>query len=94
MQAFSAALGQALGVLSQDPLLVANYGVFAGLSFVTGILFWFLFRNLDKEENALNDMRRKEDYQDARQVADREGSMPEYGQAPAPASASVEKRNV
>jgi len=63
-QSFSAAIAQAFVPLSTDPRLVINYGVFAGLSFVAGILFWFLFRKLDAEENALNDMRRTEDFED------------------------------
>lgn len=52
--AFSAAIGQGLVALSEDPLLVWNYGVVAVLTFVAGILFWIQFRGLDRDEDALN----------------------------------------
>ncbi|KAL9931583.1 hypothetical protein V8E36_009580 [Tilletia maclaganii] len=52
--AISAALGQAFTPLSQDPNLVINYAVFAGLAFVAGLIFWALFRELDAQEDALN----------------------------------------
>ncbi|KDN44259.1 putative PTR2-Di-and tripeptide permease [Tilletiaria anomala UBC 951] len=57
---FQTALANALGFafveLAGDPNLVINYGVFAGLAFVGGCLFWFFFHNLDKEEDALNNL--------------------------------------
>lgn len=52
--AFSSAIGQGLVGLSEDPLLVWNYGVVAILSAVGGIGFWLANRKLDKEEDALN----------------------------------------
>ena len=54
MSAFSNAIGQALVSLSEDPLLVWNYGVVAVLAFIGGILFWFHQRPTDKREDALN----------------------------------------
>lgn len=54
MSAFSNAIGQALVSLSEDPLLVWNYGVVAVLAFIGGILFWFHQRSTDKNEDALN----------------------------------------
>lgn len=80
--AFSAAIGQAFVPLTEDPLLVINYGVFAGLSAAGGVLFWFLFRKLDAEEYDLNDMRRNED--GTAFVPGR--NAPVYSQAPAPAA--------
>lgn len=54
MSAFSNAIGQALVSLSEDPLLVWNYGVVAVLAFIGGILFWLHQRPTDKREDALN----------------------------------------
>ncbi|PVI02540.1 PTR2-domain-containing protein [Periconia macrospinosa] len=54
MSAFSAALSQAFTSLSEDPLLVWNYGVVAVLAFIGGVLFWFHQRPTDKREDALN----------------------------------------
>lgn len=54
MNAFSSALAQALVALSQDPLLVWNYGVVAVLAFIGGCLFWICFRKLDSEEDRWN----------------------------------------
>lgn len=106
--AFSAALGQALVPLAEDPvsistnlsmhalmaslqLLVINYGVFAGLSFVGGCLFWYLFRDLDAEESQLNDMRRDENGRPFDERAD--GNFAHAGQAPAPsAPADIEEK--
>lgn len=42
--------------MSTDPLLVWNYGTVAVLAGVTGIVFWFSVRKLDKEEDALNNL--------------------------------------
>jgi len=94
--AFSAALGQALVPLAEDPLLVINYGVFAGLSFVGGIAFWFLFRDLDAQESQLNDIRRHDDgrpFDEAHHISD---SYKSAGQAPAPSAPAAleEKRAV
>lgn len=52
--AFSAALAQAFTPLTVDPLVVWNYGAVAIISFVTGVLFWFAYRKMDKEEDQLN----------------------------------------
>ncbi|KAF2129661.1 PTR2-domain-containing protein [Dothidotthia symphoricarpi CBS 119687] len=54
MSAFSNAIGQAFVSLSEDPLLVWNYGVVAVLAFAGGVLFWFHQRGTDKKEDALN----------------------------------------
>jgi POT family proton-dependent oligopeptide transporter len=54
--AFAAALGQAFTGVSEDPLLVWNYGIVAVLAAVGGILFWIQFRGLDREEDALNEL--------------------------------------
>jgi hypothetical protein len=52
--AISNALAQAFTALSDDPLLVWNYGSVAIIAFVVGILFWISHRKLDKEEDRLN----------------------------------------
>ncbi|KAI1906236.1 hypothetical protein LOZ12_000321 [Ophidiomyces ophidiicola] len=54
MNAISAALGQAFVSLSEDPLLVYNYAVVAGLAFLGAIGFWFTNRSVDMEEDDLN----------------------------------------
>lgn len=54
MSAFSNAIGQALVALSEDPLLVWNYGLVAVLAFVGGVLFWFHQRPTDKKEDIMN----------------------------------------
>ncbi|CAG8978166.1 hypothetical protein HYALB_00011481 [Hymenoscyphus albidus] len=52
--AISAALGEAFVTLSEDPLLVWNYGSMAVISFIGGILFWLMYRHLDTAEDHLN----------------------------------------
>ena len=52
--AVSAALGEAFVSLSEDPLLVWNYGVMGVLAFVAGCLFWLQYRHLDAQEEELN----------------------------------------
>jgi len=54
MSALSAAIGQAFNPLSEDPLLVWNYGTMAVLAFIGGVCFWLMFRGLDKAEDELN----------------------------------------
>lgn len=54
MNALSAAIGEAFVSLSTDPLLVWNYGSMAVLSAVGGTLFWFFYRELDRDEDRLN----------------------------------------
>lgn len=56
MNALSAALGQALVSLSEDPLLVWNYTTVAILSFVGGVCFWLTNYKLDREEDKLNNL--------------------------------------
>ncbi|VUC28695.1 unnamed protein product [Clonostachys rosea] len=56
MTAFAAAIGQAFVGLSADPLLVWNFGLISILAFIGGTGFWFQFRNLDKEEDELNEL--------------------------------------
>ncbi|KAI0441253.1 POT family protein [Xylaria telfairii] len=53
-QAFSAAIAQAFVPLSTDPLLVWLYTTVAIIAALGGLLFHFVFRKLDKEEEALN----------------------------------------
>lgn len=60
MSAISSALGEAFVSLSADPLLVWNYGVMGVLAFLAGIGFWFSFRHLDSEEEALNALNEQE----------------------------------
>jgi POT family proton-dependent oligopeptide transporter len=52
--AFSAALAQAFTPLTNDPHLVWNYGSVAIIAFVTGVLFHFAYRRMDREEETLN----------------------------------------
>ncbi|KAF8313213.1 PTR2-domain-containing protein [Clavulina sp. PMI_390] len=54
MTALSNAIGEAMNPLAADPHLIWNYGSAAIICFVAGIGFWFSFRGLDKEEDALN----------------------------------------
>ncbi|KAI0321429.1 peptide transporter PTR2A [Amylostereum chailletii] len=54
--AIAAALGEAFTSLSTDPLLVWNYGVMAVLAAVGGVLFWASFRQLDADEERLNNL--------------------------------------
>lgn len=57
MTAISNAIGQALVALSEDPLLIWNYTIVAILAFLGGIGFWLQQRKLDKEEDALNELK-------------------------------------
>ncbi|KAH9919966.1 peptide transporter PTR2A [Epithele typhae] len=57
--ALSSALGEAFVALSEDPLLVWNYGVMAALAFVADTVFWFQFRHLDAQEDELNHLGEK-----------------------------------
>ncbi|KAF2645297.1 MFS peptide transporter-like protein Ptr2 [Massarina eburnea CBS 473.64] len=54
MSAFSNAIGQAFTAVSEDPLLVWNYGIVSVLAFIGGILFWLHQRKTDKVEDTLN----------------------------------------
>jgi POT family proton-dependent oligopeptide transporter len=55
--AVSAALGQAFVSLSEDPLLVWNYGSVAVVAMIGGIGFYLTFRKTDSEEDAMNNLR-------------------------------------
>ncbi|EXJ89466.1 POT family proton-dependent oligopeptide transporter [Capronia epimyces CBS 606.96] len=52
--AFSSAIGQAFVPLAKDPLFIWLYVIIACLSFVAMFVFWFTFKKLDAEEDALN----------------------------------------
>ncbi|SJL03952.1 probable PTR2-Di-and tripeptide permease [Armillaria ostoyae] len=56
MSALASALGEAFVALAADPLLEWNYGVFAVMSGIAGVLFWFSVRKLDSHEDELNNM--------------------------------------
>ena len=56
MTALANAIGEALIPLSTDPLLVWNYGVMGCIAFVAGILFYISHRQLDKDEDLLNQL--------------------------------------
>ena len=56
MTAISSALGEAFVYLSNDPLLVWNYGVAGALSFIGGVCFWLMYRKLDADEDRLNNL--------------------------------------
>lgn len=55
--AFSAALGQAFVSLSEDPLLVWNYGSVAVVAMCGGIGFYLTFRKADAQEDELNNLK-------------------------------------
>lgn len=52
--AFSSAIAQAFVPLAMDPLLVLLYVTIAILTFFGWIAFWWTFRSLDKENDALD----------------------------------------
>lgn len=54
--AFGSALGIALSSVSVDPKLVWMYSGIAVAAFVTGLVFWFLFRRYNKEEDKMDAM--------------------------------------
>ncbi|KAL2828415.1 POT family-domain-containing protein [Aspergillus cavernicola] len=54
--AISAVIQQALTALSADPVLMWNYGFIAVLAFFGGNFFYYCHRNLDKEEDELNQL--------------------------------------
>ncbi|KAK8002436.1 hypothetical protein PG989_002155 [Apiospora arundinis] len=53
-QAISSAIAQAFVPLAKDPLLVWLYTVISIIAFLGGVGFWYTFRGLDAEEEALN----------------------------------------
>jgi POT family proton-dependent oligopeptide transporter len=69
--AVSAALGQAFVSLSEDPLLVWNYGSVAVVAMCGGIGFYLTFRKADAQEDAMNNMKESE-YLGGREVGDAE----------------------
>ncbi|KAJ9120010.1 hypothetical protein QFC22_002907 [Naganishia vaughanmartiniae] len=54
--AVAAAIGEALVPLSDDPNLVWNYMTCTILAAVGGLAFWFTFRDLDRNEEILNEI--------------------------------------
>lgn len=54
--AISSAIGEAFVSLSDDPLLVWNYGSMGVIAAISGILFWYSFRDLDRREDELNNL--------------------------------------
>jgi hypothetical protein len=42
--------------LSTDPLLIWNYGTVSVIAFVAGCLFFAVTRDLDRQEDALNNL--------------------------------------
>jgi POT family proton-dependent oligopeptide transporter len=86
MSAISAAIGEAFVPLSADPLLVWNYGSMAVISFIAGVCFWFMYRNLDAEEDALNmlptgHMRTAQQDRDIESIMSVSGDEKKIGQA-------------
>lgn len=69
--AVSAALGQAFVSLSEDPLLVWNYGSVAVVAMCGGIGFYLTFRKADKHEDAMNNLK-ESNYLGGREVGDAE----------------------
>jgi len=69
--AVSAALGQAFVSLSEDPLLVWNYGSVAVVAMFGGIGFYLTFRKADAQEDAMNNMKESK-YVGGREVGDAE----------------------
>lgn len=56
MSAISYALGEAWLPLVVDPHIVWNYGSVAIIAFAVGTAFWLFNRDLDKEEDRLNQL--------------------------------------
>jgi POT family proton-dependent oligopeptide transporter len=71
--AVSAALGQAFVSLSEDPLLVWNYGAVAVVAMIGGIGFYLTFRKVDREEDAMNNLKESK-YIGGRKESDVENS--------------------
>lgn len=60
MSAISAALGQAFTPLAADPNWIWNYGSVAIIAAVGGVGFWWCFRDLDKEEDMWNNLKKSD----------------------------------
>jgi proton-dependent oligopeptide transporter, POT family len=56
MSAISSAIGEAFVALSNDPLLVWNYGSMSVLAGLAGVFFWMHVRKLDAQEDELNNL--------------------------------------
>ncbi|KAG8985355.1 hypothetical protein FRB94_010955 [Tulasnella sp. JGI-2019a] len=56
MSAIASAIGEAFNPLAADPLLVWNYASAAIISGVAGIAFWFCFRDLDAQQDEMNEI--------------------------------------
>ncbi|WFD31869.1 hypothetical protein MSPP1_002909 [Malassezia sp. CBS 17886] len=52
--AVAAAIGEAFSPLSQNPNFIINYAIFAGLAFFGGLLFYPIFRSVDRRQEELN----------------------------------------
>lgn len=72
MNAISSALGEAFNPISQDPKLVENYAIVAGLCSGAGVLFWILFRGLDKQDENLNNLDRNAERETAAILAEQQ----------------------
>lgn len=60
MSAISSALGEAFTPLAGDPHWIWNYGSVAIIAAGGGAGFWLCFRDLDKEEDAWNNLKKSE----------------------------------
>ncbi|KAG8166016.1 hypothetical protein KVR01_004568 [Diaporthe batatas] len=60
MSAVSSALGQAWTPLAGDPNWVWNYGSVAIIAAAGGVGFWLCFKDLDKEEDKWNNLKKSE----------------------------------
>ena len=54
--AFGAALGTALSSVSVDPKLVWMYTGIAVSAFIAGVVFWFLFKHYNAQEDKMDAM--------------------------------------
>ncbi|KAK8047847.1 POT family protein [Apiospora saccharicola] len=74
-QAFSSAIAQAFVPLATDPLLVWLYTTVSIIAVLGGIGFWFTFRKLDAEEEALNTLPDSEFHGSRNQDEDPESTL-------------------
>lgn len=85
MSAISSALGQAFTPLAGDPHWIWNYGSVAIIAAAGGAGFWLCFRDLDKEEDMWNNLKKSGYKGDNRPneghtAADHEAESPEYAE--------------
>lgn len=52
--AIAAAVVEAFNPLAKNPTFVILFGIFSGLAFVGGIIFYIIFRGIDKHQEELN----------------------------------------